>query len=406
VRMALENPRWGHTRIRGRCSTWCAKSATGPLPMCASARASSPRRSAASAPPWSMFLEAHWRSVVAADFFTAAVWSLRGFVTYCIFFLIDLATPIVRILGITTQPDERWMLQIARNLTDTENGTLDGKSPLIIDRDTKYSAQFRRLVAESRTAVIRLPPRSPNLTAYAGRFVRSVKEECPSQMTFVGQASLRRAIAEFTAHYHRKRDHQGIANRLIQPAATHPMPATHVQRHQRLGEMLNFYCNASSSRIPVSATSPTGRRSSHDRRHSQDRLPLLRIQGTESIEPDALVLNKSLHVIELQPGGLSQDDPGIYAKYSGDSAQRVLPHRGPRTAFDLRQIPLTEPAALGKEFLTDSMQLPDSSHCIAQPQASPRDPSTPGASCSSHSTPHRARSSIERFHSAESVRER
>ena len=108
-------------------------------------------------------------------------------------------------------------MQVARNLTDQFSGFLMGKSHLILDRDTKYTAQFRRLIAESRTAVIRLPPRSPNLNAYAERFVRSIKEECLDRMIFVGQASLRRAIAEFVVHYHGERNHQGLGNRLIQP---------------------------------------------------------------------------------------------------------------------------------------------------------------------------------------------
>jgi len=70
--------------------------------------------------------------------------------------------------------------------------------------------------AESRTAVIRLPPRSPNLNAYAERFVRSIKEECLDRMILVGQGALRRAVTEFVAHYHRERNHQGLRNRLSQ----------------------------------------------------------------------------------------------------------------------------------------------------------------------------------------------
>ena len=68
------------------------------------------------------------------------------------------------------------MMQVGRNLVDRVSGCLLGKSHLILDRDTKYTAQFRRLIAESRTAVIRLPPRSPNLNAYAERFVRQLKK--------------------------------------------------------------------------------------------------------------------------------------------------------------------------------------------------------------------------------------
>ena len=194
--------------------------------------------------PWSVFLKAHWRTIVAADFFTAEVWSLHGLVTYYIFFVIELAKRLVHILGITTHPDEDWMLQVGRNATDTLDGVLIGKSHLIIDRDTKYSKQFRRLIAQAGTALIRLPPRSPNLNAYAERFVRSIKEECLKRMIFVGQASLRRALSEFMAHYHVERNHQGIENQLIQPATTQKAPSAPVHRRQRLGGMLSFYCGA------------------------------------------------------------------------------------------------------------------------------------------------------------------
>jgi putative transposase len=189
--------------------------------------------------PWSVFLKAHWRSIVAADFFTAEVWSLRGLVTYYILFVIELA--IVRIAGITTQPNEGWMMQVARNLTDEFSGLPMGKSHLILDRDTKYTAQFRRLIAESRTAVIRLPPRSPNLNAYAERFVRSIKEECLDRMILVGQESLRRAVTEFVVHYHCERNHQGLGNRLIQAEPRSLASCAEVCRRQRLGGMLSFY---------------------------------------------------------------------------------------------------------------------------------------------------------------------
>ena len=113
----------------------------------------------------------------------------------------SLADRVVKIAGITTQPDEAWMLQIARNLTDAEAGALHAKRFLIIDRDTKYSEQVRRLIRDTGTKVIRLPPMSPNLNAYAERFVRSMKHECLDRMIFVGQASLRHAVDEFMAHY-------------------------------------------------------------------------------------------------------------------------------------------------------------------------------------------------------------
>jgi len=79
---------------------------------------------------------------------------------------------------------------------DSQSGALRAKCYLIIDRDAKYSHQFPRLVQDNGTRVIRLPPRSPNLNAYAERLVRSIKDECLDRMIFVRQESLRRAVAE------------------------------------------------------------------------------------------------------------------------------------------------------------------------------------------------------------------
>jgi len=116
-----------------------------------------------------------------------------------------------------------------------------GKRYLIIDRDAKYSAQFRRVIRDSGIEVIRLPPMSPNLNAYAERFVRSIKDECLNRMIFIGQASLRRAVAEYMDHYHRERNHQGIGNRVICAPADPESNGRYVRRRARLGRMLNFY---------------------------------------------------------------------------------------------------------------------------------------------------------------------
>lgn len=66
-----------------------------------------------------------------------------------------------------------------------------------MDRDTKYSATFRAALARERVESIRLPPRSPNLNAFAERFVRSVKEECVGRMVFFGRSSLERALSDY-----------------------------------------------------------------------------------------------------------------------------------------------------------------------------------------------------------------
>ena len=65
--------------------------------------------------------------------------------------------------------------------------------------------------------MIRLPPRSPNLNAFAERYVRSVKEECLSKLIPIGQGMLRRALQAYVARYHLERNHQGLDNALITP---------------------------------------------------------------------------------------------------------------------------------------------------------------------------------------------
>ena len=150
-----------------------------------------------------------------------------------------LADRVVSVAGITTRPDESWMLQIARNVTDSQAGALRVKRYLIIDRDIKYSAQFRRLIRDNGTKVIRLPPMSPYLNAYAERFVRSIKDECLNRMIFVGQA--RRAVAEYIDHYHAERNHQGLADRLIDVPKAASANVGAIYRRPRLGGTLNFY---------------------------------------------------------------------------------------------------------------------------------------------------------------------
>ena len=177
----------------------------------------------------------------ASDFLSVEVWTGRGLVTYYLLFAISLVDRAVDIAGITTRPDEAWMLQAGRNLTDSENGALYGKRYLILDRDTKYTNRFRSLVRDSGTNVIRLPPHSPNLNAYAERFVRSIKEECLSRMIFIGQESLRRAVSEFMEHYDKERNHQGLENRIIRGHAIIAHDNGIVRCRQRLGGMLNFY---------------------------------------------------------------------------------------------------------------------------------------------------------------------
>ena len=241
MRMAQDNPRWGYTRIQGALANLSHKVGRGTIANVLKRNGIEPAPERGQRTLWSTFLKAHWKVLAASDFLTVEVWTGRGLVTHYLLFVISLADRVVKIAGITTRPDESWMLQIARNVTDSQAGALHSKRYLIIDRDTKYSDQFRRLIRDSGTKVIRLPPMSPNLNAYAERFVRSIKDECLNRMIFIGQASLRRAVAEYIDRYHRERNHQGLENRLIHASAVVAANDGAIYRHARLGGTLNFY---------------------------------------------------------------------------------------------------------------------------------------------------------------------
>jgi putative transposase len=104
-----------------------------------------------------------------------------------------------------------------------------------------YSRRTSAAYTDAGIEVVRLPYRSPNLNAYAERFVRSIKDECLTRMIFFGERSLRRATREYAAHYHRERNHPGIDNRLIEPTDRAESGSSAIECFQRLGGMLRFY---------------------------------------------------------------------------------------------------------------------------------------------------------------------
>jgi len=106
----------------------------------------------------------------------------------------------------------------ARNLSDSESGALTHQTYLLHDRDSKFCSSFTATLSDGGVQPLRLPARSPNLNAFAERWVRSVKQECLSKLILLGEASLRRVLTEYLAHYHTERNHQGKRNLLLFPA--------------------------------------------------------------------------------------------------------------------------------------------------------------------------------------------
>jgi len=180
LRMAEENPSWGYTRIRGALANLGHQVGRGTIANLLREHGIEPAPERDRHTRWSTFLKAHWECLTATDFLSVEVHTIRGLVTH-------------------------------------------------------YVREGLHL--------IRLPPQSPNLSAFAERFVRSIKSECLNRMIFFGQSSIRHAISQFMAHYHTERNHQGLENKLLR-AAPILAPSHPVHRSQRLGRMLNCYHRA------------------------------------------------------------------------------------------------------------------------------------------------------------------
>lgn len=239
VRMATENPGFGYCRIQGELKklghrvgrTTIAKTLKdhGVPP--------SPERPTS----WRTFLKAHANVLAATDFFTVDVWTARGLVTHYVLFVLHHATRLVEIAGITTSPDAEFMAQVARNLTDPVDGFLRQMQFLILDRDSKFTGQFQRILTDAGVRIVTTAYQAPDMNAIAERFVGSIKRECLDRLILFGEGHLRRTLREFVAHYNQDRPHQGIGNRRIMNADDGVQEIREVVADERLGGLLRSY---------------------------------------------------------------------------------------------------------------------------------------------------------------------
>ena len=100
---------------------------------------------------------------------------------------------------------------------------------------------FQTIIEAGLVKPVKLPARSPNLNAYAERWVRSVKEECLSKLILFGETSLRCALDNYLLHYHEERNHQGKSNILLFPQTNKSLPEAPVDCRERLGGILHYY---------------------------------------------------------------------------------------------------------------------------------------------------------------------
>jgi len=166
VRLAKENVSWGYGRIQGALANLGQTVSRSTIARVLKEHGIEPAPQRRKGMSWATFLRTHWAVLASTDLFTVEVMTLGGLVRYHVLFVMELSTRVVEIAGIVPEPNGRWMEQVARNLTDVFDGFLRDKRYLIHDRSPVFTSGFAGILKTSGVKVLKLPPRSPNLSGY------------------------------------------------------------------------------------------------------------------------------------------------------------------------------------------------------------------------------------------------
>ncbi|MFI6744277.1 integrase core domain-containing protein [Nonomuraea sp. NPDC050451] len=241
-RLARENPRWGYERIHGELRH------LGHQVSGATIRRVLKRRRLGPAPRraddrWRDFVHAHAASTPACDFFTVDTVTLRRLY---VFFVVEVDTRLVHVLGVTAHPDGAWVAQQARNLLADLKDRAGAFRFLIRDRDTKSTSSFDEVFTGDDTQVLKIPPQSPRANAFAERWVRTARTECTDRLLIFGERHLRTVLDEYADHYNRHRPHRSLALRAPtnDDSDVIPLPPSRIERRHVLGGLINEYQRA------------------------------------------------------------------------------------------------------------------------------------------------------------------
>ncbi len=217
IRFKEENPRWGYKKIRDQVVYLGYNICKSSVKNILIEHGYDPEPDLTVRSTWHEFIKSHWDVLAACDFFTVELLVGHKLVRCTLFFVMELATRKVFFAPVKPQPDGKYMRQVVRVLTDSQDGFLYGKRYLIHDRDPLYrTAGFHATLKSSGIEPVKLSARSPDLNCYAERFVKSVKSECLDHLILSSVEQLEYALAQYCEYYHHERIHQSLG-RMIEP---------------------------------------------------------------------------------------------------------------------------------------------------------------------------------------------
>ncbi|WP_202970618.1 integrase core domain-containing protein [Saccharothrix sp. ALI-22-I] len=244
LRLAQENPRWGHRRIQGELarlghriaasSVWRILHDAGIDPV--------PRRGG---PAWREFLTAQAEGIIAVDFLHLD--TVLGKRLYALAF-VEHGTRRLHITGVTAHPTQAWTVQQARNLTADFGHRMESLRFLLRDRDGKYGEAFDTVFHADDLHVLRSAPQAPRTNAHCERIIGTLRRELLDHVLILGEAHTRQVLNTYEDHYNRHRPHQTRDQRPPEaqqhPAAIHDLDNRRLHRTRILGGLINEYRHA------------------------------------------------------------------------------------------------------------------------------------------------------------------
>jgi putative transposase len=234
VRLARENPHWGCRKIQGEMLKLGLKVSRSTVIRLLRRHGLGPPPNKRRSRTWSCFLGQYKDFIWDCDFFTVTSARLQTF--YVLFFM-ELRRRRLLLVNVTEHPHAEWVVQQLRNLSVQHDHL---PRFILRDRDGKFSEAFDAFAQASGTKIIKLPARSPNLNAYAERWVRSVREECLDQIIVLSERHLRYVLKEYVEYFMKRRPHQGLKQQ-IPDSSEEPRATGCIRSRQVLGGLINDY---------------------------------------------------------------------------------------------------------------------------------------------------------------------